>query len=241
MKFNGLYEFTDAGMRVFEQVFNGQLAEDVLDPTSPTVAKLIPGTATFEVSDWGTSIDMAKAIIAAAGTANVKTLLNQVGLWGWLSFVCRDVVYPKKKDGNRKLGEIWRWYPSDPEDYQKAQRHLIRMPVLLQHSFDDDAEHLLLGSPSTPGELREQLTAQQDMFHPSFQKAARMLYLDKASGKIRRGAAGKGGGASRRLRQVRRQLDVTWDLFALSPDQILEKLPKEFDQFKPNATNAKAA
>lgn len=238
MKFNGLYEFTDAGMKLFEQVFSDQLPEDSFDPVSPTIAKLIPGTATLDVSDWSTSIDMAKAILGAAGTANVKTLLNQVGLWGWLSFVCRDVVYPKKKDGHRKLGEIWRWYPSDPEDYQKAQRHLIRMPVLLEDSFGDDAEHLLLGSPSTPGELREQLTAQQDMFHPSFQKAARMLYLDKAAGKIRRGAAGKGGGTSRRLRQVRRQLDVTWDLFALSPDQILEKLPKEFDQFKANGKAA---
>ena len=79
------------------------------------------------------------------------------------------------------------------------------------------------------------------MFHPSFQKAAHTLYLDKTNGKIRRGAAGKGGGASRRLRQVRRQLDVTWDLFALSSDQILEKLPKEFDQFKPQAATAKAA
>jgi hypothetical protein len=235
MKFNGLYEFTDAGMKLFEQVFSGQLEEDAFDPVSPAIGKLIPGTAAFEVNDWSTSIDMAKAILAATGTANVKILLNQIGLWGWLSFVCRDVVYPKKKDGHRKLGEIWRWYPSDPEDYQKAQRHLIRMPVLLQASFGDDAEHLLLGSPSTPGELREQLTAQQDMFHPSFQRAARMLYLDKVSGKIRRGAAGKGGGASRRLRQVRRQLDVTWDLFALSPDQILEKLPKEFDQFKAKA------
>lgn len=32
----------------------------------------------------------------------------------------------------------------------------------------------------------------------------------------------------------------TSNLFALSPDQIIEKLPKEFDQFKPKAASAKA-
>ena len=235
MKYEMLYEFTDAGMELFERVFTGQMPEDALDPTNPAIAKAITGSTAFEVKDWATSVDMAKSILAATGNASVNTLLNQNGLWGWLSFVCRDVVYPKRKDGQRKLGEIWRWFPSELGDYQKAQRHLIRMPVLLQYSFGDDAEHLLLGDPSTPGEVREQLTAQQDMFHPTFQKAARMLYLDGVTGRLRRGAAGKGGGASRRLRQVRKQLDVTWDLFALSPLQLIEKLPKEFDPFKAKA------
>lgn len=241
MKFDGLYEFTTVGMEAFQQAFTCQLEEEAIDPVNPAIAKRIAGTSNFEISEWKTSIEMANAVLAAAGSANVRSLLNQVGLWGWLSFVCRDVVYPRKKDGKRKLGEVWRWYPSDPGDYQKAQRHLIRMPVLLQSAFGEDAEHLLLGSPSTLGELREQLTSQQDMFHPSFQRAARLLYLDKTSGKLRRGAAGKRGGASRRLRQVRRQLDVTWDLFALAPEQIIDKLPKEFDQFKPKAANTTPA
>jgi hypothetical protein len=237
MKFDGLYEFTAVGMEAFQLAFSGQLEESAIDPSSPSIAKLIAGTAEFEVKEWATSIEMAEAVLAAKGHTSIKSMLSQVGLWAWLSFVCRDVVYPKKKDGKRKLGEVWRWYPSDPGDYQKGQRHLIRMPVLLLSSFGGDAEHLLLGSPSVPGEVREQLTSQQDMFHPSFQKAANMLYLSADKTSLRRGAGGKLGGSSRRLSQVRKQLDVTWDLFALSPEQFLAKLPKEFDKFRLNSFN----
>jgi cation transport regulator ChaB len=116
--------------------------------------------------------------------------------------------------------KVHRWYPSNLNDYQKGQRHLIRMPVLLLSSFGDDADHLLLGSPSVPGEIREQLTSQQDMFHPAFQAAARILYYDDEKGTIRRGAAGKKGGSARRLARVRQQLDVTWDLLPSRPSRF---------------------
>ncbi|CAN7653607.1 hypothetical protein [Rhizobium sp. LjRoot254] len=233
MKFSGLYEFTDAGMKAFKQAFERTLEEEAIDPVGVSVAKRIPGTLPFEVKAWVSAEEMANAILKASGTANIAGLLNGTNLWAWLAFVCRDVVYPRQKTGKRKLGEVWRWYPSEAGDFQKGQRHLIRMPVLLFHSFGDDARHLLLGEPSVPGELREQLTSQQDMFHLSFQRVACMLYYEGATGKLRRGAGGKRGGSSRRLAQVRKQLDVTWDLFALSPEQIMEKLPKEFDAYRP--------
>lgn len=240
MKFNGLHEFTAAGMDAFERAFQGTLEEDAINLDSPAIAKLIPGTKPFETQEWETARDMAEAIIASAGSNGIPALLERPGLWGWLAFVCRDAVYPLK-NGKRKLGEVHRWYPSNLNDYQKGQRHLIRMPVLLLSSFGDDADHLLLGSPSVPGEIREQLTSQQDMFHPAFQGAARILYYDDEKGTIRRGAAGKKGGSARRLARVRQQLDVTWDLFALTPAQILEKLPPEFDQFKAHLDEAKAS
>lgn len=233
MKFEGLYEFTAAGLEAFQRAFNGQLEEEAIDLANPAIAKKISGTTAFVVSEWGSSSEMASAILNSAGSANIAVLLNQRGLWGWLAFACRDVVYPKQKDGRRKLGEFWRWFPSEAGDYQKGQRHLIRMPVLLKSSFGEDAEHLLIGNPSVPGELREQLTSQQDMFHSSFQRVARLLYLEPSKAKLKRGAGGKGGGSPRRLAQVRKQLDVTWDLFALSHEQLLEKLPKEFDRFRP--------
>ncbi|MGO7087506.1 hypothetical protein AB9E14_07540 [Rhizobium leguminosarum] len=231
MKFTGLYEFTEAGLEAFKQAFDGEL-EEAIDLSNEAIARKIVGTTTFTVSNWNSANEMATAILGSIGSANIKSLLSRKGVWGWLAFVCRDVVYPVQKNGHRKLGEVWRWFPSEPEDYQKGQRHLIRMPVLLRSSFGDDADHLLLGNPSVPGELREQLTSQQDMFHASFQRVARLLYLEPGKMKLRRGAGGKGAGSSRRLAQVRKQLDVTWDLFALSPDQLLEKLPKEFDRFR---------
>ena len=232
MKFDGLYEFTPAGLDAFQLSFNGQLQEDEIDLSNPNMAVRIPGTISFEVWGWNTAREMADSIVGSAGVNSIPSLLNRVGLWGWLAFVGREVVYPKRQDGKRKLGEVHRWYPSDLSDFQKGQRHLVRTPVLLRSSFGDNADHLLLGTPAVPGELREQLTSQQDMFHLAFQEAARTLYYDATSGTLRRGAAGKRGGSARRLAKVRQQLDVTWNLFALTAEQILEKLPAEFEQFK---------
>ena len=135
------------------------------------------------------------------------------------------------RDGRRRLGEVHKWYPAARNDYQKGQRHLVRMPVLLLSTLGKNADHLLCGDPATPGEVREQLTSQQDMFHPVFQEVARTLYFDETTGKLRRSSGGKGGGSSRRLAKVRQQLDVTWDLFALRPQELLEKLPSEFEPF----------
>lgn len=45
--------------------------------------------------------------------------------------------------------------------------------------------------------------------------------------------AGKGAGTTRRLANVRRQLDVTWDLEDLDPGKNIVMLPKEFSRFKP--------
>ena len=231
-KYASLREFTEHGMKVFQRAFEGQLDEAVIDPTDPALTDRISGTNELDVENWQTSKDMAEAIINACGTVALADLLRRPGLWAWLSFVLRDQVYPRLKSGQRKLGEVHRWYPANIDDYQKGQRHLVRMPVLLLSSFGDDADHLLLGAPSIPGELREQLTSQQDMFHPTVQAATRKLYFDSETGTLRSGAGGKGAGSSRRFAQVRKQLDVTWDLFALSPDQLIEKLPKEFDRFK---------
>ena len=233
--YDSLYEFSEYGMDVFKQTFEGKLEEETINSIDPTVASPVAGTRAFTVADWRTSKEMAEAIIEACGADRVSNLLGRPQLWAWLSFILRDQVYPRLKTGQRKLGEVHRWYPSDVDDYQKGQRHLVRMPVLLLHSFGSDSDHLLRGPPSVPGEIREQLTSQQDLFHRTIQAAACKLYFDPTSGKLRKGAGGKGAGSARRFAQVRKQLDVTWDLFALSPDQLIAKLPGEFDRFKVQA------
>lgn len=230
--FDSLYEFTSAGMQAFQDAMEGRLDEATLDPTDTKLSNRIAGTRPFTPRQWVNSKEMAQAIVNACGTIRPKDLLDRDGLWAWLAFVMRDEVYPRRADGTRKLGEVHRWLPADINDFQKGQRHLIRMPVILLVSFGEDADHLLCGPPSVPGEVREQLTSQQNMFHRTIQAAARKLYFDDSTGNLRKGVSGKGAGSARRFAQVLKQLDVTWDLFVISPNQFLAKLPKEFDRWK---------
>lgn len=232
-QYEALYEFTDFGMSEFRRIFGSGGNESSLDTLSPNVVQRIENTSKFSVESWESAREMAAAVIKASGSHNIVDLYTRAGLWAWLAFVCRDQVYPKKKDGSRKTGELHKWFPSHPEDYQKAQRHLIRMPVLLLNSFGENADHLLCGTPSVPGEAREQLTSRQDLFFDQFQKVARTLYFDPDSQKLKRGAASKGAGSARRLVQIHKQFDVTWDFFEIAAEDFLEMLPAEFDKFNP--------
>jgi hypothetical protein len=85
----------------------------------------------------------------------------------------------------------------------------------------------------TPGDLVGQLTSRQELVtNHAFLAAATTLYVDPQSqqpnggGRISRGTA-------RRLADFCNQIDVTWDLYALEPDELLAKLPKEFQRFQP--------
>jgi len=233
MIYPSLYEFTETGMEYFDKVFTGHIGDDFIDPMDSSIAQKVPGTGSLEIKAYATAKEMAAAVLKALGTNEMGAVINNTALWAWLTFVLRDVVFPKDAAGHRKPGEVHKWYPTKLSDWQKGQRHLIRMPVQLLAELGDDGDHLLCRAPHIGSEIREQLTSQQDMFHPTFQRAAKLLYFDEETENLKRGAGGKSGGSPRRLAKVRDQLDVTWDLFSLTPERLVEILPKEFNRFKP--------
>lgn len=238
-QFASLYEFNAAGLDAFQKVFTGQIDDSAVDPIDPSLVSRVSGSDGLTTSDFGSAKDMAEAILASMKNLSLYDLLPRTELWAWLTFVLRDQLFSRSPDGTLKVGEVHRWYPSNPNDWQKGQRHLVRMPVLLLKSLGSSADHLLCGLPSILPEIREQLTSQQDMFNAAFQQVARTLYFDNATGMLKRGAGGKSGGTPRRLATLRKQLDVTWDLEDLDPSDIVSRLPKEFGRFLPKATAEK--
>ena len=233
--FSTLHEFNSAGLEMFKQVFEGQIDGSVLNPESSDLVDQVEGTKEFTLGEYQTAKEMAESVLYAIGNADFARLVENTGIWAWLTFVMRDQLFKKTHGGIWKVGDVHRWYPSNLNDWQQGQRHLIRMPVLLLKSLDKDADHLLCSRPSILPDIREQLTSHQDMCNKKFQKVARVLYFDEVRGSLKRGAGGNGPGSPRRLAQVRQQLDVTWDLEHLNPQQILEMLPSEFEQFKPHS------
>jgi len=228
-----LFELTAEGLLVFKRIFLNELPETALYPTDPQHALPIAGTKPFGVQNFSTAREMASTICTSFGQLQPQEYTDNTGVWAWLTFVMIDVLFPKS-DGIRKFGDVHRWYPAPPNDYQKAQRHLVRMSVQLFAAFGDDADHLICGKPGVGPEIREQLTSQQDMFSANFQRVCRALYFDDAKGGLKKGVGSRVGPAvPRRLAAVRKQLDVTWDMTDLSDKKILALLPNEFDRFKP--------
>ena len=233
-----LRRFNENGLEVFRKVFTGQINDTVIDPLNPVLTSPVQGTGNLKLKEFATAKNMAQAVLDALEPANLFDLLPDTGLWAWLTFGMRDQLFKRAGDGTMKVGEVHRWYPSNPNDWQKGQRHLVRMPVLLLKTLGNDADHLLCGAPTVLPEIREQLTSQQDMFNPVFQQVARLLYFNDDTGALKRGAGGKREGTPRRLAKVRQQLDVTWELEEREPSEIIATLPAEFSRFKSEAQSA---
>lgn len=161
---------------------------------------------------------------------------RDVGLWAWLSLLYFDQLCPKDRAGKRKVGEQARYIPV-PNAFQKFYRHLLLGPFLIYraHANDPSCARVMLANPvSAPGDIVEQLASRQELVtNRAVVAVATALYVDSASGQLKRGSGGKGSGSPRRLADFVNQVDLTYDLYAMTPNELLGLLPKEFDRFRP--------
>lgn len=235
-RFDSCYRFTETGLTVFRDVFLGEMADSAISQNDQRIVTPVLGTHHLEVKACQTARELASTVLRSLPVDRrgnlAHDLLDDIGLWCWLAFVYRHQLFRKDSKGFWQTGEMDRWYASPISNWRKAQRHLVRMPVHLFATFADDADHLLCGHPSRLPEIREQLTSQQSMFAASFLRLGKMLYFDEDARQLKRGSGGKGPGSPRRLAQVRRQLDISWDLDELGPETVFEMLPSEFDRFR---------
>ena len=161
----------------------------------------------------------------------VSGLDSDKGIWAWLSAFHFEQLRPP----SGRLGERARWVP-DVGNYQNYYRHLLAGPYQIYRAHRDDPQRamaLLVNPPYRPGDIAEQLASRQEyVTNNSVMEVATLLYVNE-DGAPKRGAAGRGPGSARRLADILNQLDLTWDLYSLTPSKLLELLPSEFDQFKP--------
>lgn len=176
-------------------------------------------------------------------TSNIVGAETNRGLWAWLSLFYFDQLCPPDGHGRRKPGEAARWIP-EIKNYRRYYRHLLAGPYRIYRAHRDHPERalaLLYNPLDKPGDIVEQLASRQEFVtNNAVVEAATMLYIDPISKKARRGAGGKGPGSPRRLADLLNQLDVTWDLYAMSAHDLLEILPAEFNRFKKAATATNA-
>lgn len=157
------------------------------------------------------------------------------GLWTWLALFWFEQLCPPDSKGKRKPGELARWIPA-LDDARRYYRHLLLGPYLIYSAHRDDpsrAMALLCQPVHQPGELVEQLASRQLLITcRAVVGAATRLYYSHERGTLRKGVGVKGPGSARRLASVLMQFDLTFDLHALTPEQLIELLPAEFDAYR---------
>ena len=161
--------------------------------------------------------------------SSITGLDNDQGVWSWLAAFFFEQLCPP----SGRLGERARWIPSS--NYQKYYRHLLAGPYKIYRAHNDNPQRalaILANPPHTPGEISEQLASRQELVtNRSVMEVATMLYIG-SDNLPKRGSGGQGPGSPRRFALVLNQLDLTWDLYGLSPEKLLELLPAEFDRFR---------
>lgn len=180
----------------------------------------------FEAGGW---------LYSVLEQTRLRDTARDKGLWSWLSLLNFDSVCPRDGNGNRKPGERARHIP-DAANFQRYYRHLLAGPWRIYRTHRDDPDRarvVLCQALHTPGDLVEQLASRQELVtNQAFMAAATQLYVDAATKQPKRGAGGKTRGTARRLADFCNQIDITWDLYAMDPSELLVKLPREFQRFR---------
>ncbi len=177
--------------------------------------------------------DRFASLAAASITMNYR-------LWSWLALYYFDELCPADGCGKRDVRADEAYILDRKFKYENYYRHLVHTPWLAvcQHGVKSQVLLIPASSPgSSPlskrGEIQEQLAARQKILgNRAIVAGAYRMYFDKAKRRPKRGSAGSGPGSSRRLALVVQQLELTYDLAACSPEQVIGLLPKEFDRWE---------
>lgn len=155
-----------------------------------------------------------------------KVVRSQTGLWTWLSLWLFDHLCPPDRNGLRKPKRT-ALYIASPSDHRMGlDKHLLFFPWKMYSRHGRDADFILaapLGADST--EQREWTSYRLNLV-TELLILSRELHWDGDRQGFKRGARTKGAeGGIRRFVQLFKQLEVTYDIYSMSADQLRRLLP----------------
>ena len=164
--------------------------------------------------------------------ADIQSLIGDQGFWSWFALMWFDKLCPSSADGIRKPSKEYNYILS--KNYNHRPRHAIYMTWQLVNRYGDDVRFMLSKEASTRGELTEQMMARQEVLtSDGVMRLASALYYDNETGIFKKGAASrKSAGCVARYINWLQQLQMTYDIFSTSKEELEELLPEEFGRFR---------
>lgn len=159
--------------------------------------------------------------------------MTMTGLWSHLNAERNGLMEPPKR-GERcpYLGLLRRFQEADIANFQRYYRHLLAGPwrIFRTHRDDPASALVVLCQPlHMPGDIVEQIVSRHELVtNRLFLATATRLFIDLETESPKTGASAK----ARRLVTFCDQLDVTWDLYAMTSEDLFGKMPAEFDRFR---------
>lgn len=232
-----LRKFNDAGLLAAEELIERIRRDGDADVESLLISAdlTVPVGAELEVRALANRFDAADHLhktLAPVGPPN--QLRSDKGLWSWLALAWIDELAPAVL-GRRTMKATPRWILA-AEDYSRYYRHLLAGPYSIYAAHiaaPEVAQAVLATAVEKPGEIVEQFASRQMLVSsPGVMGALTSLYYDPTTERLRKGSAGKDAGSSRRFAMMLQQFDLTFDIYEMTADELLELLPAEFDRFR---------
>jgi hypothetical protein len=190
----------------------------------------LPVDVSVEVRSFADRQDMARHLSERLAPLGREITDSDAGLWAWLTLVFFDQLCPVAGNGARRPGQDYRHIPEF--GYRHRYRHLLFGPFQVFRRHGELAQLLLAGPLHAESGIYHEIVSRQDLIaNKGVLQAASMLYLDPRRGRPKPGAQGshRRPGTVRRFVRILQQLDLTYDIYGLSGEQVLSLLPPEFD------------
>lgn len=200
----------------------------------------LPVDITVLVQEFPDRLTIARHLNERLGMLGHELADQDAGLWAWLALVYFDQLCPPSEDGSRRPGQSYRHI----REFRHRYRHLLFGPYQIYRRHGDLTALLLAGPLRSESSVYHEIVSRHDLIaNKGVLQAALMLYFDPRRRRPKPGAQGshRQPGTVRRFVRVLQQLDVTYDIYGLSGEQILGLLPQEFDIWRPNREMAFSA
>jgi len=233
MLFEGEGEFRNYINRIRDNPFTPR--PDLDNP--PYSQEFSPRVMVDELHTFQSKMEMAEYLDRTFTQSGVRRedVIGKDGLWTWLAYLWFDRLAPvNPKTGKRDVKGLER-YIYNP-GFRRYYRHYVRTPYEIYSLYKDNSSvRILLYSPVYKhNDFIEQVASRQFIIsHPNLIEALFILYFDRASGRPKRGAQSRRrAGNIHRFVKVIQQFELTYDIYSLSAQEIIDLLPEEFAAWK---------
>lgn len=187
---------------------------------------------------FSSKLDLAEYLDGCFKDANIERedVIGKRGLWTWLAYLWFDQLTNTRGNILKREGH---YICTTPSNYQRYYIHLVAPLYIIYSLYGLPISNLFLYNP--PWEINdftERVAANQFLIsHRNIVEAIYLLYFDENRGRPKRGATSRElKGNVRRFIKVFQQFELTYDVYSMTPEQIIKLLPDEFGPWKPEKT-----
>lgn len=204
---------------------------DLNDP--PYSREFSPRVMLDESPAFGSKMEMAEYLDRAFAQAGLKRedVIGEKELWTYIAYLWFDGL-------TDNLGNILKreeyYIATSPHNYRRFYLHLVGAPYILFASLRENSRIFNYDHIWKSNDFAERVASNQFLIsHPNIIESIDRLYFDATRGAPKVGATNESRkGNIRRFIRVIQQLELTYDIYSMPPQQIINLLPQEFGEWR---------